>query len=115
MIRAYADNVILRLEPLDTVSSGGIHLVQGSRTTKGHRAATVLASGPGYHTSLGVLVPNEVDPGDRVVVDALAGDTYDWELSPVRHNVNQTFEALDGVEGEIRVVRHDEILGVIEG
>jgi co-chaperonin GroES (HSP10) len=117
MIRCYADNCLIELEPLETVSASGLALVHtrapGARE---HRFARVIASGPGYYTRLGALVPNTVQPGDRVVVDALAGDRmkYDWDISAPRQNKQPELDHLLGERGAFRVVREQEILCVVE-
>lgn len=116
-VRPYADNCVIRLEPLPTTTNSGIAMVHtrapGARE---HRTAVVIASGPGYHTRLGALVPNTVKPGDRVVVDALAGDKMKWDfdLSAPRQNKQPEMDHLLGERGAFRVVRESEILAVIE-
>jgi co-chaperonin GroES (HSP10) len=116
-MRCYADNVQIELEPLATMSAGGLHLPQQSRAgARGSRFARVIASGPGHFrqrnagcrgTQDGVFVPNETKPGDRVLVDALAGQAWDGDHQRPRHNVGGDF-------GDIRIVREDEILAIIE-
>lgn len=117
MIRCYSDNVLLKLEPLSTVSASGLALVHtrapGARE---HRYAKVLASGPGYFTRLGALVPNTVKEGDRVIVDALAGDRVKWDfdLSAPRQNAMPEMDHLLGERGAYRCVREQEILCVVD-
>jgi hypothetical protein len=127
MIRPRADNVILILDPANTVtkSAGGVHLVSnsGKQTARGSRWATVYASGPGYWlpskrklagrdftVPSDVFVPNETRPGDRVLIDADAGQDYRMDISIPRHNVGHDFEELCGAKGEFRIVREDECL-----
>jgi len=127
MIRPLADNVVIRLEPLETETASGIALVPGKRDRRGHRTAIVIASGPGHYrqvrrtlgdgtpyTTDGPFVPNEVKPGDRVVVDALAGQNYDLDINIPRHNKGAEFAAIADARGEFRIVREQEILGVVE-
>jgi hypothetical protein len=59
-------------------------------------------------------VPNTVQPGDRVIVDARAGQNYDMDLTTPRHNKPTEFQELVGERGEFRIVREEEILAVIE-
>ena len=114
-MRAYADNVVIVLDPLPEKSRGGIDLVHDQKKleARGSRSAKVVASGPGYYTDRGTFVPNEVKPGERVIVDALAGQNYALDLSIPRHNKNSEFQALFGERGEFRIVREQEILGVL--
>lgn len=112
--RAYMDNCVLELEPLPKESAGGIALVNMGPNNKGHRTAVVKASGPGYTTTQGVFIPNTVKAGDRVLVDALAGQHYALDLTIPRHNKSSEFQELFGDRGEFRIVREQEILGVLE-
>ena len=74
MIRAYMDNVIIVLEKLPEMDRG-LHLPENRKEgTTGTRWAHVVASGPGYYSRLGKLIPNEVKHGDRVLVGVLAGN-----------------------------------------
>ena len=117
-MRPYADNVLLRIEPPASETASGIALVHSRAPgAREHRTAVVLASGPGFkRPCCGVFVPNEVKPGDRVVVDALAGDKlkYDFDVSAPRQNQIPELSELAGERGQFRVVRHEEILAIIE-
>jgi co-chaperonin GroES (HSP10) len=116
-MRPYSDNVWIELEPLETMSAGGLHLPQQSRAgARGSRFARVLASGAGHYrqvrdTANGTrdqaFIPNETREGDRVLVDALAGQAWDGEISMPRHNKGGDF-------GDRRVVREAEILAIVE-
>ena len=115
-MKPYADNVVIELEPLETMSAGGLHLPQTARQgARGSRYARVLASGPGHRrqrsagangTQDGVFVPNETKPGDRVLVDSLAGQACEAEMSMTRHNKGGNF-------GDTRIVRESEILAIL--
>lgn len=117
--RPYADNVFIKLEPLDKI--GSIHLPENAdRAIKGCRVGRVLKAGPGYwgrptylHPK-GIFHQSEINAGDRVVVAWLAGNIYDWDLTKPRLNERAEFEALDGERGEFRMVREQEIIAVIE-
>lgn len=120
-VRAYADNVIIRLEPLETTTASGLAVVRSRATeSKGTRTAVVLASGPGHTTRQGKFIPNETRPGQRVLVDAMAGQDYSLDLEAPRSNASaqypdaSSFSSLLGQKGEYRIVREDEILGVLE-
>lgn len=129
MIRPTQDNVLIVLEPLPKETASGIAMVHDMSKVKAHasRYARVIASGPGYYRpqrallagrvyteATGVLVPNETRPGDRVLVDALAGQNYDFDLTAPRNNVGNEFvDLLDGRPGDYRIVREQEILGIV--
>lgn len=122
--RCYADNVAIQLEPLETMTTSGLHLPQRTeRGAMGYRTAKVTASGPGHYrqkrsgagsTSDGAFVPNETKPGDRVLVPALCGTNFEMDLTVPRHNKGLDFSELLGDAGEFRVVRESEILGILE-
>lgn len=127
--RAYADNVLLALEPLPSESKGGIALVHGARKARDHRTALVIAAGPGHYKTRrvpasgalqghteeqGAFIATQVKPGERVVIDAAAGEDYAFDVTAPRHNVPLEFQELIGERGEFRVVREAQILGVLE-
>ena len=114
-VRAYQDNCIIVLDPIETETASGLAVVHTRKPgAREQRTARVIASGPGYHTKLGALVPNTVKAGDRVMVDAVAGQNYDMDLTVPRHNKSPGFEELFGDRGEFRIVREQEILAVFE-
>jgi co-chaperonin GroES (HSP10) len=109
-IRAYADNVILEWVPEPDLAPDGIIFMPQNRKPEKTRKARVIASGPGYFRDggHGAFIPNEVCAGDIVLVDRQAGQNYSLDLYKPRVN------ATEAVYGEGRIVRHDEILGVVE-
>jgi co-chaperonin GroES (HSP10) len=115
MIRAYMDNVIVRLLPRETVTAGGLFIPDNANGPNGKQTvqAEVIASGPGWRmrNGRGPLVPNETKPGDVVLIDAMAGQDYSLDLNVPRHN-----KASDWSDdrGQFRIVREDEIHGVVE-
>ena len=121
-LRAYSDNVVLRLEPRQAETKSGIALVHGGKPgARGYRTAVVVAVGPGHHVgcrSCGGerdhFVPTSVKAGERVVVEELAGQNFDLDLTVPRHNKAPEFEELFGDRGQFRIVREAEILCVIE-
>lgn len=114
-IRAYQDNCIIVLEPIETETKSGLAIVHNRAPgAREQRTARVIASGPGYYTRLGALVPNTVKAGDRVMVDAMAGQNYAMDLTVPRHNKSAEFGELFGDRGEFRIVREQEILAVID-
>lgn len=108
-IRAYADNVVLEWVPEPEMAPDGIIFMPKTMKPPKTRKARVIASGPGYFrdNGHGAFIPNEVCAGDVVLVDYQAGQNYD--LDNYRPRVNS-----ESVYGEGRVVRHDEILAVLE-
>lgn len=113
-MRAYMDNVIVRILPRETMSRGGLHIPDTvTHSTKATVLAEVLASGPGWRqrNGRGPLVPNQTKPGDVVLIDALAGQDFAYDLNCPRQN-----KAADWADerGEFRIVREDEIHGVVE-
>jgi|SRR6187551_3234512 len=107
-LRAYADNVILEWVP--EPKKAGILFLPDNRKEEQTRQAKVIASGPGYHrdNGHGAFIPNEVKPGDIVLVDRKAGQNYSLDVYKPRVNPSEA------VYGEGRIVRHDEILAVVE-
>jgi len=106
-LRAYADNVIL--EWLPEPSRVGFLFMPDTRKPEKTRRARVVASGPGYFRDggHGAFIPNEVRPGEIVLVDRQAGQDYALDLYKPRTNQ-------ESIWGEGRIVRHDEILAVVE-
>jgi co-chaperonin GroES (HSP10) len=121
MLKPYMDNVVVVMEPLPATSKGGISLAHLGKANlaRSARAARVLASGPGYwrdptyQAPKGVFVPNEVKEGARVLVTATAGQDYSMDLNAPRHNKTPEFRDACGVKGEFRILREQEILGVL--
>ncbi len=60
------DMVLIRLEPMEEVSKGGILIPKNAKVK--HQIGKVLATGPGKVTERGVRVEPEVKKGDRVLV-----------------------------------------------
>lgn len=123
--RAYADNVVVKFIPEANETASGIRLPDRTFKRSEARRAVVVASGPGHHrprrvggpggaTVPGVFVPNETKPGDVVLVDAFAGQDFAFDLNIPRHNKDASFEAIGDERGEFRIVREDEIHGVVE-
>lgn len=122
MIRAYADNVVLRLEDQAKETRSGIAIVRsGKPGARGHRTAIVVAVGPGHFVGCrecggerNHFVPTSVRVGERVVVDELAGQNYDMNVTVTRSNKSPEFQELFGERGQFRIVREAEILAVVE-
>jgi len=121
-MRMLSDNVLVVLEPPPKETKSGIAIVHtrapGARE---HRTARVLAVGPGHYSgckSCGGerthLIPTELKPGDRIVVDAMCGNKWDFDVSSVRSNPNPQFDSMLGERGDFRVIREAEALAVLE-
>lgn len=115
------DNILIVLEPLETMTASGFHVVRMEQGARDHRVAKVLAVGPGHWTGCRQcgtakthFIPTELKPGDRVIVDALAGQNYDMDLSVPRHNKSPEFQEMCGESGAFRVIRESEALGIVE-
>lgn len=121
-MRPYADNCLIELEPIQERKTEGGVIVPGTKPKgSGTRAARVLAVGPGHHGRPsfkhpeGAFIPTTVQCGQRVLVDALAGDDWSWELSSPRHNPKGAeFVKTGEARATYRCVREGEILGVLE-
>jgi co-chaperonin GroES (HSP10) len=104
MIRAVTDKVFVRIDADEQKTSGGIWLgVPGTITRNQTLCGTVVSVGEGKVTKTGALVPSDLAPGARVMVDKGSG----WEI--------QTTQARDlGVEiepgQELIAVREELIL-----
>lgn len=111
--RATQDNILIKFQPRPPVTASGlIHIPQTVTESRvGTREAVVLAAGPGHTSRQGKFIPTAVKVGETVLVDALAGQNYDMDLSVPRHN--KPTEWADD-RGEFRIVREDEILCVVE-
>lgn len=112
MIRPTADNILLRFIERPTQTPSGIFIPQTvSESRVGTREATVVAAGKGHYTPQGKFIPVEVQPGDCVLVDSMAGQDYSMDLTKPRQNKGADWGDDDAT---YRMVRQDEILCVIE-
>lgn len=109
-IRPTADNVVLEWVPEPKTTASGLIALPDTARGAALRKARVIASGPGYYRSdgHGPFIPNEVKPGDIVLVDRKSGQHYDLDVYSPRVHIEER------VYGEGRIVRHDEILAVVE-
>lgn len=110
-MRAYADNVFVVFEPEEKVTAGGLHIPQQHQEKT--RWAKVVAVGPGHHSPItGKLIPTTLEVGQYVLVDRLAGQPYDWDLSVPRHNKKGCEWEDDGLG--FRAIREDEAMAVMD-
>lgn len=126
--RPTKDNVLIILEPEPAETRSGLAIVRTRGPSARHsRTARVIASGPGYYgrstylNPTGLFYPNELKPGDRVLVDSLAGNNWDWDVGDTpRNNGADTAVpwlaavALLGEKVEARIIRESEALAVLE-
>jgi co-chaperonin GroES (HSP10) len=120
-VRPKDDNVFVQLEPLDEVRASGLVLIGKKPGAKEVRTGTVMAVGPGHWTEPnrtcpeGYFKPTEVKEGDRVILEAWAGENFQRGFFIPRHNGRGcNLGELGETRGEFRIVREDEILAVIE-
>ena len=122
MIRMLADNVLLALEPPPSETKSGLSIVH-TRAPGGreHRTARVLSVGPGHYPGCkscgGVkhaFIPTTLVAGDRVIVDAMCGNKWDFDVSATRQNDHPEFDSVLGERGEFRVIREAEALGILD-
>lgn len=119
--RPFQDNVFVELEPLNEVRESGLVLINKKPGAKDVRCGKVIAAGPGHWTEPNSVCPEgffketTVKPGDRVILEAYAGENYQKGFFIPRHNGRGAeLGALGDLRGEFRIVREDEILAVIE-
>ena len=117
-----ADNALIRLDPPPSETASGIAIVHTRAPgVREHREAIVIAVGPGHHPgckSCGgqkpTFIPTTLKPGDRIVVDATAGQRWDFDVSATRSRDATEFDAFDGDRAQWRVIREAEAHCVIE-
>jgi len=121
MLRMLSDNCLIALEPPPNETASGIAIVHSRAPgAKEHRTARVLSVGPGHYPGCkscggerGTFVPTSLVAGDRIMVDAMCGNRYDFDVSAVRQNERAEFDAMLGERGEFRVIREAEALCVV--
>jgi chaperonin GroES len=73
-LKPIADRIIIKREPSDTKSSGGIILPDNAQ--KKPQRGTILAVGPGKMNKDGVRAAMQLKVGDKVLFTSWAGDEY---------------------------------------
>lgn len=96
-----ADFVLIQRDPPKEMSAGGIALPNPSQN-KRHGRGTVVAVGPGAYTSKGILIPPQLQEGDRVIFSERAPVTVHKEGRLVLVQERDVFARFDG-EPEGRV------------
>ena len=130
-LRLRNDNVLLRLDPVETRTKSGLLFLPANRKRRGTQAvlATVLAVGDGCTIErkvardrteeLGIRksprvevarLPMAVAPGDRVIVESILSG----EALPVTGS-GQIRSARGEDQELLRIVREEEIQAVVEG
>lgn len=92
------DRLLIRRNPIDERSAGGIYLSEAAREKDRAQEGVVLAVGAGKRDTNGNRIPLEVKKGDRVYFGKYAG--------------TEAGKDTDGAE--LIIIREDEVLGVIE-
>jgi len=77
------DRVLVKLDPTDDTTDGGI--VLPDKAAKRQQYGTVVAIGPGTYDNTGNLVPMQVQPEDRVMIEEF-GD-HDITLDGHPHRI----------------------------
>lgn len=116
-----SDNILIRIEPPPSETASGIAIVHTRAPgVREHREAVVIAVGPGHYPgckSCGgakpTFIPTTLRAGDRIVVDAMAGQSYDFDVSAVRSREKTEFDELGGERALFRVIREGEALAVL--
>lgn len=131
MIRPIADNVLLVLEPdIPKQTAGGIFTVplQEKSLAYANRTGIVLAVGPGHYqprkyrqaegtVESSAMQPTSVQPGERVIVAANAGDRYAYtKRQDFAEMYGDVLDAhgIDRDSAEFRMIRESEVLAVID-
>ena len=94
MIQPHFDRVVIKEEPPDTTSPGGIFLPDNARELKA--IGEIIAVGEGYIMEDGTVRPLSVIPGDRVVFQP--SQTSDLEIDGEKY----------------QLIRERNIFGVLE-
>jgi chaperonin GroES len=74
MLKLLRNTVLLQPLPPKTVSDGGVHLAMQYQDDR--KQWRVLAVGPGRRLKTGLVLPPEVQPGDRVLYNPDLGNRY---------------------------------------
>lgn len=103
-IRPLHDQILVRRDPEDTVTKGGILIPEVANNPKLPRGrGVVLAVGPGRkHPKTGARVPIDVKIGDRVVFNKLCGDKVRDDLG------------MQEVTADLVLVDEGEIIAILE-
>lgn len=112
LFKAYKDNVVLVPEKHARQTEGGLYIPDTAQGTEyGRRiiACRVIDAGEGGVGEDGVFYPVEVEVGERVLVEHDAG-----ELIIIGEDIPAKLAPGFEPGTELRVVRHEEIVAVIE-
>ena len=93
-LQPLGDRVVVRREESEEVTAGGIVLPESAKNTPAR--GTVLAVGDGQLLDNGSRKPLQVEVNDRVVFTSYAGEAFKVE------------------DGELLLMREDDILAVVE-
>lgn len=103
-IRPLQDQLLVRRDPEDEVSPGGIIIPDAANNPKLPRGrGVVLAVGPGLKSEKdGSYEPMDVKVGDRVVFSKLSGDKVRDDL------------AQQDVDDDLLLIRESEVIAILE-
>ena len=74
-LRPLSDNLIILRDETETVSKGGLHLLNQDKAMTG----TVIAAGKGVYDNTGKFIENSVKKGDKVMFHNKAGSEAEIE------------------------------------
>ena len=122
MLRMIADNALIQLEPPPSETASGIAIVHSRAPgAREHRTARVIAVGPGHSPGCkscggvkSAFIPTTLVAGDRILVDAMSGQKWDFDVSAVRQHECAEFDSVLGERGDFRVIREAEALAVLD-
>lgn len=95
MFRPLADRILVRPDPVEKTSRGGIMIPETAQERPMH--GEILAVGPGKRDAKGRIRPLDVKPGDRIMFGMRAGHEHT-------------------IDGEtLRVMQQADIMGLTNG
>ena len=93
-IRPLRNQVVVKLDDKESISSGGLHLIHATQNDA-TRKGVVIAAGPGVQNQDGSFSRNLVEKGEKVIIPG-------YPLTPIE---------IEGI-GEVVFVLDNNILGV---
>lgn len=78
-IRPVGDKLLVRPDRPDAISKGGIFIPDNAKEKP--LMGTVISAGPGRTSETGVLLPNPVKEGDRILYNRFAGNEIKFGIA----------------------------------